>query len=135
MSDYAETYSVVPNGEVEITWQPLTDEDALTYGEEIVIANARSANVANTYTEIDTSVLSDTMRHYAIGLKDDTITCEIVGMLRGLAEGDKGKLTVSTAEGEITQEGTFVISQATVNFVVDQLIVTNVTFKRYRGRQ
>lgn len=133
-TSYDETYPVVPNGLVSITWQAV-DADGETSGEAITIANARSANVANTYTEIDSSVLSDTVRHYALGLVDDGISVEIIGMLRGLAKGDIGNLTVTTAEGAINQSGAFALSQATVNFVTDQLITTSCKFVRYRGKQ
>ena len=136
MSAYSELYPVVPNGNITITWEPLVDEDNLeTFGDEIQIGNARVVGQTNTYTEIDVSVLSDTIKHFALGLKDDSFNIEIIGGLRGLEEGDKGQLTITYAEGDISASGIFALSQATKTFTSDAVNTVSCRFIRYRGKQ
>lgn len=133
-SSYDDLYPVVPNGLVSATWQPL-DEDGESSGDAVTISNARSITPTDAYTEIDASILSDTAKHFALGLKDDSITLELVGGLRGIATGDVGSLTVTTPEGDITASGTFAVASANSTYTVDQLITTQVRFVRYRGKQ
>lgn len=135
MSAYSELYPVVPNGNITIEWEALLDEDADSYDTAITIANARTVNSTNSFTEIDVSVLSDTLKHFALGLKDDSFSIEVIGGLRGLTVGDIGKLTITYAEGEVSAEGKFAVASSPMTWANDTVISSTARFIRYRGKQ
>lgn len=134
------TYSVIAvDDAVTATWTPVVDEtaDPIAFDTtgEIEFENIQSIGVPMTHTKIDVSVISDTKKHYALGLIEDTFTLTFIGNPTGIANGDKGKLEVEYAAADLQVDGTFAVASFTQNFSVDAAITTTVEFVRWRGRQ